>query len=339
MPAERFLKSEVGLQTTFGTAVTPTIMMPFTGVYECRDVWHEAPYDAGTWTPTTIRAKVETAAMAKWSGSAIFELLPVFWNSGYQDVAPTATYIHTYIVAPAAVAVPKPLTGRFGAVGTNLGATGPTQILKDLYLRNWKLTGNVTGDKVVTWDSEFFGVSVDDNSGAGTAFAGSGLPTDMEVMKALKGALNLADAGATGGVFPGNDDLQASLLDWEINGTTGLEPAYSGDGNILAFGLVKYVPPVHTMRVTARLSSANYALIYGTYAAGTYQELEFTLSGAESRSLVVKMTGIFTECRTAHARNTSEVVMDATFTAQTPHTQTTTPHYLTLAVNSKHNWT
>jgi hypothetical protein len=324
-------------------------MMPFTGVYECRDTWHEAPWDAGTWTPTTIRAKVATEAMAKWSGSAIFELLPVFWSAGYEDVAPTATYVHTYVVAPAAVAVPKPLTARFGAVGTNIGGTGPTVILKDLYLRNWKLTGNVTGDKIVTWDSEFFGVGVDDNSGAGTAFIGSLLPTasapstqpTLEVMKALNGKLELDDAGVAGGAFTTMTALSASLLDWDISGTTGLEPAYSGDGGALitSFGLLKYVPPVTTMRLTARLSSANYALIYGKYAAGTYQELQFTLSGASSRSLVVGMTGVFTECRTAHARNTSEVVMDATFTAQSPHTQIATPHYLTLAVNSLHNWT
>lgn len=339
MPAERFLKSEVGLQTAFGTAVPPTIQMPFTGVYECRNVWHEAPWDSGTWTPSTIRGKATTEAMATFSGSSIFELLPVFWNSGYEDVAPSATYIHAYVVNPAAVAVPKPLTGRFGAVGTNIGGTGPTMILKDLYLKSWKLTGNVTGDKIIKWDCELFGTGVDDNTGAGTAFVGSGLPATLEVMSALKGALNLDDAGTTGGVFTTMSALSASLLDWEINGTTGIEPAYSGDGNILTFGGIKYTTPVTTMRLTVRLSAANYALIHKKYLDGTYQELQYTVVGTASRSLDVKMTGLFTEAPTAHGRSNNEVTMDATFTAQHAHTQVTTPHYLTLTVNSTHNWT
>jgi len=339
MPAVRFLKAEVGLQTAFGTPVTPTILMPFTGSYECRDMWHEAPWDAGTWTPTTIRAKVATEAQATFTGTAFFELLPVFWNSGYDDVAPTGTYVHTYTVSPSAVGTPKPLTGLFGAAGTNIGATGPAMRLQDLYLRSWRLTGNVAGDKNVTWNAEFFGTGVDDNGGAGRAFAGVGLPATIEQIKALKGALNLDDAGTTGGVFSTMTALSGSLLDWELNGTTGLEPAYSGDGNILTFGSIRYTAPTTTLRMTVRLSSANYALIYAKYAAGTYQELQFTLSGSSSRSLDVKMTGIWTECRTAHARSNDEVVMEATFTAQTPHTQTTTPHYLTLTVNSTHNWT
>ncbi len=341
MPSDRFLKAEVGLQSTFGTSVTPTIQVPFTGSYECRDVWHEAPWDAGAWTPTTIRAKMATEAQARFTGSAMFEMLPVLWNSGYNDVDPTGTgpYAHTYNISPSAVGLPKPLTGYFGAVGTNIGATGPAMVLKDLYLRTWRLSGNVNGDKNVALEAEFFGTSVNDNGGAGTAFVGCSLPGAMEVIKALQGSLNLDDAGTTGGVFTTMTALSASLLDWELNGITGIEPAYSGDGNILTFGGIRYTAPTTTLRLAARLSSANYALIYSKYTAGTYQELQLTLSGASSRSLDIKMTGIWTECRTAHARSNNEVVIEATFTAQTPHTQTTTPHYLTLTVNSMHNWT
>lgn len=339
MPSERFLKAEVGLQSAFGTAAMPTIQVPFTGSYECRDLWHEAAWDAGTWTPTTIRAKVATEAQARFTGSAIFEMLPVLWNSGYDDVAPTGTYVHTYSVSPSSVAVPKPLTAYFGAVGTNIGANGPAVKLQDLYLRSWRLSGNINGDKNVALEAEFFGTSVDDNGGAGTSFVGCSLPATMEIIKAMAGALNLDDAGTTGGVFSTMTALSASLLDWELNGTTGLEPAYSGDSQVLTFSSIRYVPPVTTLRLTARLSSANYALIYGKYASGTYQELQLTLLGTASRSLDVKMTGIWTECRTAHARNNNEVVIEATFTAQSPHTQTTTPHYLTLTVNSTHNWT
>lgn len=339
MPAERFLQAQVGLQTVFGTAVTPTIKVPYTGSYTCQDVWHEAPYDAGTWTPTTIRAKVLTEANATFRGSAIFEMLPVFWNSGYDDVAPTGTYTHTYTITPTGVGVPAPLTGYFGAVGTNIGATGPAVVLKDLYVRSWRLSGNVAGDKNVGFECELFGTGVSDNSGAGTAFANVNLPGTLEVIKALKGSLNLDDAGTTGGVFTTMTALSASLLNWEIDGRTGIEPAYSGDGGDLAFVALKYTEPSLTMRMTVRLSSANYGLIYAKYADGVYQELQFTLSGSSNRELDIRMTGIFTECRTAHARSNNEVVMDATFVAQTPHTQIVSPHYATLSVTSTHNWT
>jgi hypothetical protein len=339
MPAERFLKAEVGLQTAFGTPVSPTIMVPLTGSYENQDVWHEAPYDSGTWTPTTIREKVQTAVQVSFRGTGIFEMLPVFFNSGYEDVAPSVTYLHTYTINPAAVAVPKPLTARLGAVGTNIGATGPAMIASDLYLRSWRLSGNVTGDKSTAFEATMFGSLLNDSSGAGVAFIGSALPVTLETMKALKGTLNIEDAAVAGGAFATMTAFSGSLLDWEINGTTGIEPAFSGDGNILTFYGIKHVPPVHTMRIAIRTNATNYALIYGKANAGTYQELQYTLNGSGSRVFTCNLTGAFTECRTAHARNNNEVVMEATLTAQTPHTQTTTPHYAAILVNSTNNWT
>ncbi|MCX7851803.1 MAG: hypothetical protein N2383_03365 [Caldilineales bacterium] len=339
MPPERLLKCEVGLQTVFGTPATPTIQLPYTADYENRDQWRNAPYDAGSWTPTGLRAKMQTECQCRMRGAAIFELLPVFWSSGYDKVTPSGTYLHTYNVSPSAPGNPKPLTAYVGAKGVNLGASGPAVILPDLYLRSWRLDGSVTGEKTCNWEAELFGTQVNDNNGAGTAFANVNLPTTPELLKVLLASFNLADASTTGGVFTTMTAVYGSLLDWELNATTGLAPAYSGDGNTLSFTGLRFVAPAHTLRLTIRLSSANFALIYRKYATGTYQELQLTLNGSGGRSLDIKMTGLFTECRSVHARRQDELVLEATFTAETPYFQTTTPHYLTLAVNSSHNWT
>jgi len=341
MAGEGFLKAQVGLQTAHGTPVTPTIQVPWTVDYEDTREIHTAEYDAGTWTPTTIVAQVATSARVTIKGTAMFEMLPVLWNSGYADVAPAGTYTHTYTIAPGAVGAPMPLSWEIGAVGASLGATGPAVKISDAYLESWTLSGNMN-DKTITLEGEFFASTFDPGTGSnGYAFTASlVLPTGCEIMKYLGGQINVKDAGATGGSFTAMTALSGVVMDWKLTGKTGLKPKYSGDGNTTTFGGVTYEKPSLEYTPTLRTTTATVANILAKWTARTYQELQIVINGsAATEKLTANLTGRWTAVPTVHARENGEVVIKPTFTAQTPHTQVTTPHWAALIVASAHNWT
>lgn len=344
MASTNFNKAQVGLQTAFGTAVAPTKQVPWKGTYEDKTQRHVAKYDAGTWTPTTIVAEVGYETAVTFEGTAFFELIPVLLNSGFADVAPTGTYVHTYWVNPAAVATPMPLTALIGTVGYNLGGTGPAVKLKDLYLKKLTLSANIN-DKAVMLKAECFGTTYDDNSGAGYAFASVGLPATMEVINAMKGTLNYADAGVTGvgEGLPFSEGLTAfscTLLDWELEIDTGIEPAWCLTDNVTTWSALKYTQPTCTFKPIMRTNSTTYAQVKAKADAMTYQALQLQLAGSSAaRSLSINMTGLWDVVPTVHDEQDGEVVIKPTFTTQTSHLQVTTAHWLTIINTSTHNWT
>jgi len=338
MPSEKFLKAQVGLQTAHGAAVTPTIQWPGTANAEDVRTRYEAPYDAGAWTPTTIICDTAYLTRLVTAGLGFYEILPVYLNAGLEDVAPTGAgpYTHTYIISPAAVAVPMPTTWLVGAVGTNLGATGPAIKLKDLYLSDLTLTGNMN-DKTINHSGTWFGTTFDDNAGAGYAFAAVGLPATLHSMRFLHGALNIDDAGTTGGAFTTMTAFTCTLMDWSWKLITGIAPRYCGDSASLSMAGIKYTTPAITMDIAARLSNTYYALMVAKYTAAAYQELQLIVTDGTD-TLTINMTGRWTAMQ-ALRRADNEVVMQGTFTCQTPHTQVTTPHYCVITNVSTQNWT
>lgn len=338
MASSKFNKTQVGLQTDIGTAVAPTIQVPWKGTYEHAQEMHTAEYDAGTWTPTTIEANVGEETVVNWEGTAFFEMMPVLLNSGLADVSPSGTYIHTYVVSPAAVGVPKPLTALFGTVGTNIGGTGPAVKLKDLFLKTLTLSANIN-DKVVMVKAELFGSTLDDNSGAGFAHANVTLPATMEVIEALKGVFRYQDAAATGGDFSTMTDFECSILDVEFVLETGIEPAFCLTDETTSWSTLKYIGPSCELKLTVRTNATTYAAIKGKSDTRTYQELQWFLAGTTGHDLDIRMTGVWDAVPSAHDDQDGEVVMKATFQCKTPHTQTTTPHWLSIINESTHNWT
>jgi hypothetical protein len=340
MASEKLLKAQAGLQTAFGTGVAPTIQVPWVVDYEDTREHHEAEWDAGTWTPTTITTLAATGATVSISGTAFFELLPVLLSSGLEDVAPGGAdpFTYAYTISPAAPAVPKPLTWLVGAVGENIGGTGPAVKFIDQYLRSLTLSANVN-DKMLALEAEMFGTSYDDNAGAGYAFAVAALPTPIEAMNGLKGQLNIQDAAAIGGDFTTMTAFACSWLDWSLALTTGIEPKYCLSDNITSFAGIKQTVPVLELAATVRTSATNYALIKAKADARTYQELQLIINGSATRKFQANLTGRWVDVLSAHSRQDGEVVMKGTFRAETPHTQTTTPHYAALSLITKTSWT
>ena len=343
MASSKFNKAQVGLQTAIGTGLAATAMMiqvPWKGMYEDRRQRHTAEYDAGTWTPTTIVADIGYETFATFDGTAFFEMMPVLFNSGFADVEPTATYLHTYVVSPAAIAAPMPLTALFGTVGTYIATTAPAVLLKDLFLKTLTLSANIN-DKAVMVKAEMFGSTFDDNSAAGYAFDTVALPATMEVINGLKGVIRYQDAATTGGNFLTMTDFECSILDWELTIDTGIEPAYCLTDETTTWSALKYTSPSVEFKPIVRTTTATYAAIKTKSDARTYQELQLLIAGAVSpgSSLTVNMTGLWDVVPTAHDDQDGEVVMKPTFRCQTPHTQTTTPHFLTVLAASTHNWT
>jgi hypothetical protein len=226
-------------------------------------------------------------------------------------------------------------------VGTNIGATGPAVKLKDLYLKTLTLSANIN-DKAVNFNAEFFGTTYDDNSGAGFAFIAAGtapLVASLEVINGLKGIIRYKDAGTTGASFATMTAFECTILDWELVIDTGIEPAWCTTDNVTTWSALKYTSPSCTFAPVVRTSSTTYAAVKAKSDARTYQELQLFIDGTAGHDLDVRMTGLWDVIPTVHDDQDGEVVMRPTFRCQTPHTQTTTPHFLTIINESSHNWT
>lgn len=323
----KFLRVEAGRQSAFGTAVTPTLKLPFTGEYADEQTEHTAEWDQGTWTPTEIVEKTSDFATFKLSGAMFFELLPIFFSAGFDALTPSGDGPYTYDdeLNPAAVGTPIPYTFFFGGK-ENLGGTGPAIRIRDGYLRQMVLSFNMNS-KDLTVQSDWFGASIDDNSGAGFAFQGLSLPSSLGMMKGLLGALEIQDATTTGGDFATMTAFDCALLDWRLTIDTGLRPAWAADQNDLAYCGYYHEAPMVSFAPTIRTTSTNYALLKTKANARTYQELMLTLNGASSRQAKLQMTGRWLPNFVAHGRGTNEVVMQPTFQCARPYTQVTTPHF------------
>lgn len=324
-----FLKSEAGKQALFGTAVAPDFLMPFTGTYQDVGDFHEAPVDSGRWVPVTFIDRVSNFARFSFQGAAFFELLPVFLSAGFADLTPGGagpyTYDHTLdLASPGA---PSPYTFRFGG-DEDIGGTGPAVQIQDSFCERVQLSGNAN-DRSVTLQSDWFGADVDDNSGAGYAFAGAALPAPLGMMRFPFSTLEYQDATTTGGDFLTMTAFACTLLDWTLNIRTGIAPKWAADANQLEYCGVRIDTPLVEFTATLRTDATSYANVMAKANADspTYQELQFTQVGAGSRQAIWQMTGRWLPLRSAHDRSNNEVVMNnAVFRASGYPSQTTTPH-------------
>lgn len=323
----KFLKAEAGKQSVFGTAVAPTFKLPFVGEYQDMQEDHRAEWDSGQWTPTGIVGKVADFANFTLRGTAFFELLPMFWQAGFNDITQSGSGPYAYDADnnPAAVGSPIPYTFFFGG-NEAIGGTGPAIRIADAYCQSFTLAFSVSS-KEVSINSQWFGASVDDNSGAGRAFVGANLPAGIEMMKGLLGALNIQDAASSGGDFATMTAFDCALLDWSLAVDTGIRPQWAADKNALTYCGYYFQEPSARLTAALRTTQTNYGLVVAKAKARTYQELELVLNGSSSRQLRLQLTGRWLPDVIAHNRSNNEVVMNAVFEADTPFTQTTTPHW------------
>lgn len=336
--SEKFMKGEAGKQSAFGTPVTTTFKLPTMNDYADEQEEHEAQWDSGFWTPVTIVEKVADFATFQLKGAAFYEYLPVFLSAAWDDLAAGGVGPYTYNddITPTAVGAPSPYTFLFGA-NEAIGGTGPAVRIQDSYCQSFALSFDM-GNKAVQIDSSWFGLKVDDNSGAGFAFAGANLFATPAMIKGLQSTIGYQDAATTGGAFNSLTDFDCHILNWTFAADLGLRPKWAADQNGLTYCGVKHVQPAVTWAARVRTDSTTYAALAAKAKARTFQEVQLQLDGDASEQFVLNMTGRWLPDVVAHGRGDDEVVMNGTFRAETPYSQVTTPHYIgwTLATNVEH---
>ena len=334
----KFMKSEAGMQTAFDTAATTNFKLPWTGEYEDLQEDHAAEYDAGTWTPNTIAAKVANYAALRFSGTAFYEYMPVIHNLAWTATGPTdqTTYQqYDASVSVSAVGAPRPYTFLLGGKEL-LGATGPAVKIQDAYCQSYTLSGGIN-EKAIQLTAELFGLSVNDNAAAGFAFADSALFSPVGMMKSLTAVVKYKTAGTTGGSFVTMNPLSCVLLDWQMTFNTGLMPKWAADQADLSYCGVRHAAPSIEIATTIRTDATTYAAIKAKADARTFQEIEFFWTGDDQRALKYQFTGRFLPNFIAHSRSEDEVVMQPTFRVETPHTQTTTPHWFGWQLDTEYS--
>ena len=335
MATEKFMRAEAGKQSTFGTAASSGFFLaPVVGEYTDAQELVTAVWDAGTWTPTEIVERVAQYATFTTEGAGFFEMLPVFFSAGFADAPPegSSPYAYDDVINPLSVSEPSPYTWLFGS-RENIGGTGPASRIKDSYLQEIALTGNINS-KQVTVRSTWFGLQVDDNSGAGYAMADAALPSPLGMLRTLLGAIAIQDAGATGNDFSSLTSITNTMLDWALTMRTGLEPLWVSDSNQILYAGVRRGEPSLTFAPTFRASSTIWPLVRTKFDDRTYQELRLTLTGDSSRQAIFKVTGRWTAVPSATNRGEGEQVLKPVFTAATPHTQTSARHWLGVEIDT-----
>lgn len=326
-----FFRVQAAQQSAFGTAVEPAFALPVVFDYQQGDVEQLAQWDEGSWTPLEIMELVASFATFKLRGVLCYELLPVLLNAGFGAMTPSGMGPYSYAGSggPSAVGAPSPYTFRFGG---NQGSGGSMVQIADAYLNSLTLTFNLN-DKIVTFESEWFGRFVDDNGGAGYAPAAVALPDGLRMVNGLLATVGVQDATATGGVFDDLTAFECALIEWQLQIDTGLRPAWSADKNALTYCGVRHEEPSAVWSPHLRTTLDNYALVLTKAQQRTYQELQIALSDTD-RALTLQMTGRFVGKTNAHERTRGEVVMKPTFVVRTSHDQVNSSHWMDWAITA-----
>jgi hypothetical protein len=327
----RWLRVQAGKQAEFGTAVAMDFALPVTFDYQQGDVEQVAEWDAGRWTGTEIVELTAEYATFTLRGALFFELLPVLFNAGFAAMTASGLGPYSYSGSggPDAVGVPVPYTFRFGG---DEGAVGSMMQVQDAYCHALRLNFNLN-DKIVRCESQWFGRRIDDNDGAGYAPTAVPLPTGLAMVNGLRSTVGLQDAGESGGAFDALAEFECSLIEWALDVDTGLRPTWAADQNGLTYCGVRHETPRATWLPHIRTTADNYAVTLTKAQARTFQEVQMTWVGTD-REVVVQMTGRWLGKLHAHSRSGGEVVMQPQFRVATPASQTTTPHWMSWAIEA-----
>ena len=334
---------QAGIQNSgFGTAATPTFTLPLTGTYQDSPTIQRADFDSGRWVNQFIEQRVADYATFTLSGAAFFEMLPVIHNAAWNDTAPVGSdpYAYDYTLdIDGDPVTPTPYTFRFGG-NEDIGGTGPAIQIQDGYVESYSLTGNFNS-REISFDSSWFGLKVDDNSGAGYTFAATAIPSTLGLMRFPYGTLSYQDATTTGGDFATMTDFACTLLDWKLSCNNINKPKWCADAGALTFQGLQVATPEIMFEATLRTDSTSYAAVAAkaNAASPTYQELQFTLTGADSRQAIFNFTGRWAHVQNVHEVANDELVMKATFMAQGYPSQTTTPHAFGYEIDTQWNHT
>lgn len=325
-----FLRVQAGAQSAFGEAATPSFGLPVVFEVEEGDQDQIALWDAGKWTPVAIVERVAQAATFTLRGVLFFELLPLFLDAGFNAMTPGGSGPFTYedAFAPGAAGDPVAYTFRFGG---NDGGRSPASMvqIQDAYLRSLALTFSVER-RVVTFEAKWFGRFVDDNEGSGYEPEAVNVPGGLTMVNGLLATLGLQDAGDSGGAFDAIEQTDCALTEWQIAIDTGLRPAWASDQNALTYCGARQEWPAISFAAQLRTSIATYATTKVKANQHAYQELQLAFYDAANlgdRSFVLRLTGRWLPGFVAHERTRGEIVMKPKFQAETPATQTTTPHF------------
>lgn len=330
---------QAGIQNSgFGTAATPTFTLPFTGVYSDDPTIQRADYDGGRLIDQFIEQRVANFATFTLGGAAFFEMMPIIHNAAWNDTAPVGSdpYAYDYTLdIDGDPGDPIPYTFRFGG-NEDIGGTGPAIQIQDAYVESYSLSGNMNS-REVTFDSKWFGLEVDDNSGAGYAFASTSIPSTFSLMRFPYGTLSHKDATTTGGSFAALTDFACTLLDWKLSCNNINAPKWCADAGALTHQGLQVVRPTITFEATLRTDSTSYAAVAAkaNAASPTYQELQLALTGAASRHATFQFTGRWEHVRSVHMAANDELVMKAKFLATGYPSQTTTPHAYGYEIDTK----
>jgi hypothetical protein len=324
----KFLRVQAGKQAAFDEAVTPTFALPVKFAYVDGDEEQVAVWDPGVWTPLTIVERTAQMATFTLRGALFFELLPVLFNAGFDAMTSSGVGPYTYAASalPAAVGAPIPYTFRFGGNDANRNLASMVQV-QDAYLRTMTMSANIN-DKAILCESEWFGRWVDDNDGFGYEPEAVTLPPGLAMVQGLRSTLAVQDAGAAGGAFDALSAFDCSILEWTFTLDTGLRPAWAGDGNALTYCGARHEWPGAQFAAHMRTDLTNYAVTKVKANLRQFQELRLSFFGDAGRQAIFSMTGRWLPHFPAHDRSRNEVVMKPAFQVATPHTQTTTPHWL-----------
>lgn len=328
-----FFQVQAGKQDAFGTPADMAFALPVRFDYQDGNVEQLAQWDAGVWTGLSILEQVAQFATFTLSGTLFYELLPLLFDAGFDNMAPDGTgpYTYTGSAGPSSVGAPAAYTFRFGGNDANRAPTSMVQI-RDAYLQELTLSFNFNV-RAVQFTSKWFGAFVDDNDGDGYEPQAVALVSPLGMVNGLLATMGVQDAGDTGGAFDDLTNFDCALLEWTLAMDTGLRPAWAADQNALTYCGVRQEEPSVIFQPQVRTNLDTYALTLTKAQLRQFQELQLSFA-ATDRAFDLMMTGRWLPKLNAHDRNRTEVVMNPTFVAGTPAEQTTTPHYLSWSIES-----
>lgn len=296
----------------------------------------------GAYVPRTIRQKTAQQTVITAEGELFYEHLPFFF-SGFAHMFPFDAGGGIY---------------RYNPLGT------ASDFAPSVYAPAWETMlywGIITSDAQLSTGNKallFYNAFVDQFILKGNAASGelgytlnlqagpldvSGEPDISELgigAAALKMChpldLTIATktAGTTGGDFTSMTELGCNLLNWTMTVKTPAAMRWAANADTVAANLysycgIKYIQPSIVFESTFVTETSTYNAIRQRYVDNTPLVMLFKIGPDSGHEFDLWMSGYWTNVPSVHDEDSDEIVMKATFTAESPAIQTTTPHWIT----------
>jgi len=292
-------KLQLGVETTWGTAVTPTVNLR--GLQDLQvdvDPQVELLQEVGAFSPTIVRAKTpQVSGSFKQSVSYQHILYPLAMLFGAGTPTGAGPYVWTFNAPYNAPSNPKSFTAKYGFPGQGVYR------VSGILASNFTLSGNA--DEDLTCSVDFIGRTIDTQA----ALENLTFP-DVDFVSISHGKFYMDNFNAT----PGTTEILGTLISFELSVSPERHTKrfISSNPQPEAFGENAW-----TIKMTATFewNATSKALVDASLSSSLQKQLQIVFQSGASKKIKITMPAILTDQYTLFSDRDGNATVELNFSA------------------------